>query len=239
MIDSQRHITFSFKQFDIDDSNCGMKVGTDGVILGAWTACADVRQAIDIGCGSGLIALMIAQRCNAEITAIDIDEGACRDARNNADLSPWADRIEVIGTSIDSYKPVISPDLIVSNPPFFASGEQSPSAYRALARHEGALNFCSLIDFAAEWLSADGRLSFIYPYGRDDEIIYKAEMSRLKLRRICNLRQNSQRPPVRTLYEFRRIDGPIETDLLTIKEVDRQAYTSRFAELCKDFYLEL
>lgn len=228
---------FRFKQFAVDDTNCAMKIGTDGVVLGAWAQCYAVHNILDIGCGSGLIALMLAQRCNAEITAVDIDMGAYTDARNNFAGSPWADRLHAVVSPFENYNPPLRPDLIVSNPPFFADGQLSPDPERAAARHEASLNFDSLIDYAAEHLTSNGRLEFIYQFGREDDIIYKAEMSRLKLRRICRLRQTSARPWIRTLYSFSRIDGPIDRADLTIRE--KHHYTSEFAQLCKDYYLEL
>ena len=234
-----RHISFSFKHFNIDDSNCGMKVGTDGVALGAWVNCLGVHKAIDVGCGSGLIALMIAQRCEACVDAIDIDKGACCDALSNVAVSPWAQLITVHNLNMSEFRPDYQADLIVSNPPFFADGEQAPTIERAIARHEGSLNYCTLIDFAVNHLTHDGRLAFIYPYGREDEIIYKAEMSHLKLRRIASLRQNPSRQPIRTMFEFCRVDGPIEKEDIAIRTIDGLKYSTRFAEICRDFYLEL
>lgn len=227
---------FRFKQFEVDDTHCAMKIGTDGVVLGAWVDCGVARSILDIGCGSGVIALMLAQRCNAEITAIDIDNDACMDARKNFSASPWGERLNVEVSSFETFRPKQRPDLIVSNPPFFADGELSPDKGRATARHEASLNYSTLIDYAAEHLSAMGRLAFIYQYGREEEVIYKAEMSRLKLRRICHLRQTEVRPWIRTLYTFSRIDGEIERSTLTIKT--RDGYTPMFTNLCKDYYLE-
>lgn len=234
-----RQISFTLKQFDIDDSHCGMKVGTDGVALGAWVNCKDVRLGADIGCGSGLIALMIAQRCGAQIEAIDIDKGACLDAINNINASLWKSLISVSEVSITSFKPTKKFDLIVSNPPFFAEGEHSSSAERALARHEGTLNFRTLIDFASKNLTASGRLSFIYPFGNEDEIIYKAEMAHLKLRRYATLRPTPYKKPMRSLFEFYQIDGPIDKEDIEIRNYDGKSYSQRFSLLCKDFYLEL
>ncbi len=234
-----RHISFTLKRFDIDDSHCGMKVGTDGVALGAWASCEGARQAADIGCGSGLIALMIAQRCGAQIDAIDIDNGACLDAISNIDASPWRSRISVVETGISEFIPEKSYDLIVSNPPFFAEGEHAPAAERALARHEGELNFRTLIDFAVVHLSPAGRLAFIYPFGNEDEIIFKAEMSHLKLRRYGSLRPSPARQPIRSLFEFCPTDGPIDKEDIAIRNIDGKSYSPRFSSLCKDFYLEL
>lgn len=231
-----REVSFTFRQFPINDARCGMKIGTDGVVLGAWACCGKAKRVIDIGCGSGLIALMVAQRCDAAVTAIEIDHGAYLDAVGNVAYSPWSDRISVIEGDFSAYRPAVSFDLIVSNPPFFATGELSPSASRAEARHEGSLNYSTLIDYAARHLNPYGRLAFIYEAGRDDDIIYKAEMKRLKLRRICRLRQRKDRPYIRTLYEFSPTDGPIESEELTICGCDG-CYTDEFRALTQDFYL--
>lgn len=231
-----RDVTFTFRQFALTDTGCGMKIGTDGVVLGAWAACCEAQTVIDVGSGSGIVALMIAQRSEAQITAVEIDRSACRDARENVRFSPWPVRITVVETDFKSYRPVGPVDLIISNPPFFSTGEHSPSEMRAGARHEGSLNYSTLINYAAKYLNPLGRLSFIYDAGRDDEIIYKAEMSRLKLRRWCHLRQRENRPFIRTLFEFSPTDGPIEHELLTINGRDG-CPTERFSELTRDFYL--
>lgn len=234
-----RQESFRFKKFGIDDRRCGMKVGTDGVVLGAWVNCDAIRRALDIGAGSGLISLMLAQRGVDEIDAVEIDSLSAMDARENIAASPWSSIIRVQEISFTDFMPREGYDLIVSNPPFFGEGETAPDERRALARHEGLLNYSTLIDYSTKWLTPNGRLAFIYPYGREDEIIYKAEMSHLKLRRICYLRQRHDRPFVRTMFEFSRIDGPIETSELTIRENASNQYTAPFAELCKEFYLEL
>lgn len=235
-MDYERKASFTFRRFAIDDRRCGLKIGTDAVALGAWASCRDARTAIDVGCGCGIIALMIAQRSDALITAIEIDSGAAADARGNIAASPWSDRIKLVEGDFADYRPDGKVDLIVSNPPFFANGEQSPLASRACARHEGGLNYSTLIEFAAAHLSATGRLAFIYPAGCENDIIYKAEMSHLKLRRFCRLRQRSDLAAVRDMYEFSPTDGAIENQELTIRS-DNGGYTDQFAELTKDFYL--
>lgn len=232
-------MSFIFKKFLIDDTRCGMKVGTDGVVLGAWTSCTRGAHVVDVGAGSGLIAIMMAQRGAGTVEALEIDRAACEDCRSNVNSSPWRDRINVSECSFLNYNSPENIDLIVSNPPFFADGEHAQDVERALARHEGDLNYSTLIDFATVALNTSGRLAFIYPYGREDEIIFKAEMSRLKLRRICHLRQNKSRPWIRTLFEFCRIDGPIDRSELTIRNSGNKSYTAEFAYLCRDFYLEL
>ena len=131
--------TFNFKQFSVDDSHSAMKVGTDAVLLGAWSDLAGVSTIVDAGCGSGVIALMAAQRSEytkPRVIGVDISSDACRDTRHNIGLSPWRDRIEVIEADITKVFPDVShPLLIVSNPPFFNETLRSPDSMRALARH--------------------------------------------------------------------------------------------------------
>lgn len=230
---------FRFKQFNIIDTHCGMKIGTDGVLIGAWASCSDARHVIDVGSGCGLIALMIAQRSNARIDAIEADRDACEDALSNITASPWHGRIKLHNLDFLRFKPTHKADLIVSNPPFFNEQLKSPDTSRSLARHEGELNYCSLVDYAALNLSPTGRLSFIYPFGREDEIIYKAEFNHLKLRRICHVAKSSDQQPIRTMFEFCRIDGSIEYDRLDLYEGQDMTHTSYFTSLCRDFYLNL
>lgn len=232
----ERKETFRFKQFGIDDRRCGMKVGTDGVLVGAWVSCGQQISAVDVGCGCGIISLMLAQRGASRITAVEVDESAAEDALSNFEASPWIERFDLRKADFRDVRLARNVDLIVSNPPFFATGEHSPEAERSLARHEGELNYGSLIDFAKDHLNDEGRLAFVYPCGYDDEIIYKAEMSRLKLRRMCRVRQRYDRPWVRTLYEFCRRDGAIEIESLTISKRGG-GYTDNYIELTKDFYL--
>lgn len=231
-----RDVTFTFKEFAVTDGRCGMKICTDGVIIGAWATCDGIRSAVDAGAGSALISLMVAQRSEAMIEAVEIDESAYMDACENIKHSPWHDRIRIVRQDINAYHPVRPVDLIISNPPFFSSGLQSPDSKRAEARHEGCLNYVTLIDFASAYLARDGRLAFIYDIGRDDDIIYKAEMCHLKLRRHCRLRQREGRPYIRSLYEFSPADGNIEYSELTINTQDGHL-TEEFTALTKDFYL--
>lgn len=233
----KREITFRFKQFALSDSNCGMKTGTDGVTLGAWVNCRDARSVIDVGAGSGLIALMIAQRSPlARIHAVEIDPAAASDAIFNITASPWGRRIDVIGNDILHYRPDSAPDLIVSNPPFFNTGEISADTGRATARHESSLTCRSLLAYARATLADDGRLAIIVPADRCDEIIYNAEMLHLKVRRQCFLHSKPGQKPFRVMFEFMRHDGPIQSSNLTIRGNDG-SYTPQFKKLTEDFYL--
>lgn len=232
-----REISFTFKRFALCDGRCGMKIGTDGVVLGAWTSVDDAADAIDVGAGSGLISLMLAQRGVKHVTAIEIDSGAAQDCRLNIAASPWADRVSLYEGDFTSYNPPKPIDLIVSNPPFFDTGETAPDAARAGARHEGSLNFSTLIDFASARLKPSGRLALIAPSERADDIIWIGEMRHLKLRRLCSLSTVAGRDPSRVMLELSPTDGPICYERLDIRNNDGLP-SDEFRHLTQDFYLK-
>lgn len=231
-----RIVSFSFKSFDIDDRRCAMKVGTDAVVLGATATCDDACTVVDIGAGSGIVALMIAQRCQADITAVEIDHGAAQDCKANFEASPWSDRLSVVCDSYDLFEPDSPVDLIVSNPPFFANGELSPVAERAKARHSAELSPCSLLDYAAGKLSDNGRLSMVIPYQQVDQIVYEAEMRRLKQRLQIDVRQRRNLDYVRSVVEFSLTDGKLERRQITICGDDGKR-SPQFSEITRNFYL--
>ena len=155
---------FTFKQFEINHEGCAMKVGTDGVLLGAWCSSQSARRIADVGTGTGLISLMCAQRnATAKIDAIEIDSSAAKCARENVARSVWNDRIEVIESAIQQFSTEERYDLIVSNPPYFSETLQSPDPSRATARHNCSLPHRDLIDAAKRLLTPEGRLSIILP----------------------------------------------------------------------------
>lgn len=237
MKNDSREISFTFKRFALCDSRCGMKIGTDGVALGSWASIEDVDDAIDVGAGSGLISLMLAQRGVRHVTAIEIDSGAAEDCRLNIAASPWAYRVSLYEGDFASYNPPKPLDLIVSNPPFFATGETAPDAARAGARHEGSLNFSTLIDFASARLKTSGRLALIAPSERTDDIIWLGEMRHLKLRRLCRLSTVKGREAARVMLELSPTDGPISYERIAVRTADGRP-SDEFSRLTQDFYLK-
>ena len=148
---------FRFKQFVINQENCAMKVGTDGCLLGAWANLETSHMILDIGCGSGLIAIMAAQRCpSATITGVEIEEGASQQARENAEASPWSNRIEIINSDFLSYFPNEKFDTIVSNPPYFVNSLKCKDSSRTVARHTSTLTFAELMSNAYRLLNTEG-----------------------------------------------------------------------------------
>ena len=155
---------FKFKQFTVWHGQCAMKVGTDGVLLGAWAPVEGARRILDVGTGSGVIALQMAQRApGARILAVEIDPEAARQAAANVAASPWADRIEVVCTDFARLTTEEPFDLIVSNPPYFVNSLQNPDAQRAKARHSDSLPYDLLLERAAELLAPSGRFALIFP----------------------------------------------------------------------------
>src|SRR5664279_1596216 len=144
---------FRFKHFSVDDSKCAMKVGTDGVLMGAWADVSAAEKILDIGTGCGLIALMAAQRSNANITAIDIDEDATLQSKENFLSSPWHERIEAIHATVQQFQPDFLFDLIICNSPFFKNALKTPYHERNLARHNDTLPFDSLVSSVNRLLS--------------------------------------------------------------------------------------
>lgn len=224
---------FDFKQFSVADDHCGMKVGTDSVLLGAWT---DLPQGpariLDLGSGSGLLSLMAAQRCpQASVLGVEIDPDACADAKANADASPFAERIEVACADATAYAPPCKFDAIVCNPPYFDSTLVSPDSARATARHGAGLNPLSALRFASEHLAADGSLAMVIPDDCSQQLVYESVMLRLCVRRLCHVHTSPSKPATRALMQFSRIDGPCDKTQL---QINSPAYVS----LVKDFYLK-
>lgn len=224
---------FTFKQFHINDSRCGMKVGTDAVSLGAWMeTVARPSRILDVGTGCGILSLMAAQRFpDAHVCGVEADAGAASDARYNVAASKWSDRMEIIEGDIFKLDFQDHFDLIVSNPPFFTETLRSPDSVRAGSRHEGALGVDSLITLAARLLTDDGNLCFIAPAGRLDSILFSLSMARLEPRRIAMLSKRRGAAPVRVLIDASRRQCAVERAELIIDSDEYRALT-------KDFYLD-
>lgn len=232
-------MSFDFKRFHIDDSHTAMKVGTDGVLIGAWVPIHNIASVLDVGAGSGIVSLIIAQRTENEsvtIDSVEIDQEASIDCRTNFGASPWPDRLKITESSFCDMKDKY--DLIVSNPPFFNTDLQSPDIARATARHAGELNYFTLLDFASRQLTANGRVAFIADTGTSpSDIIYHAEMRRLKLRNYAEICTIAGNKPLRIMYSFERIDGPIVRDIINIRNSDGHTFTDDYINLTQEYYL--
>jgi len=230
---------FAFKQFTVRHDRCAMKVGTDGVLLGAWTDLSHSRRILDIGTGTGLIALMLAQRCmDARITAIDLDSAAVEQAQENIQASPWKDRIEALQQDICTYHPNGTFDTIVSNPPYFIDSLKCPDGQRSTARHTDTLDADRLIGKVSELLSPDGSFSIILPAEQTEDLIRVADEKRLYPSRQTRVITRPGLSPKRILMEFRKISTVFQPDELVI-ELERHVYSEEYIALTKEFYLKM
>jgi tRNA1Val (adenine37-N6)-methyltransferase len=235
--------TFAFKQFTITQDKCAMKVGTDAVLLGSWVKTYGVRKALDIGTGTGVIALMIAQKCGCEIDAIDIDRDAAEEADLNVQRSPWKDRIHVQHVSLQDFARMADQkyDLIVSNPPYFVGSLQSSEANRTAARHTVLLSFEDLIAGARKLLNKEGKLNVILPVREGEQFIQLAAGQGLHLRRITRVKSTPDKIEKRWLMQFGFQGKPSISDSTLVMEKDpqvRHSYTDEYKELTKDYYLQ-
>lgn len=230
---------FCFKQFTVNHCRSSMKVGVDGVLIGAWGEICGNRG-LDVGCGCGLIALQLAQRNrNAMIDAIDIHSPSIEEAKDNFGNSPWAERINAFHCDITAYSllPVNQGkyDFIVSNPPFFNSGLKQIQTSRELARHEGEFTFRKLFEAAERLLKDNGSISVILPASRRDQIKQETHLS---LGRECLVSNGSNKEPKRVLLTFYKCPVMTEPELESLYIRNEQGdYSEAYKSLTRDFYL--
>jgi tRNA1Val (adenine37-N6)-methyltransferase len=230
---------FKFKRFTVFHDKCAMKVGTDGVLLGAWTKTGDARRILDVGTGTGLIALMLAQKTNAPIDAIDIDESACRQAYENVAASPFSGQIRIIHSSFVDFQPTEKYDLIVSNPPYFSQSLKSPDDKRTIARHDGHLLLHDLIAGGKKLLSESGRIALVLPVEQDRKLTGILTQNQLYRIRQTNLIPVANGKIKRILIELSSTPDPDYAPEYLAIEIERHKYTKEYEELTRDFYLNI
>jgi len=232
---------FNFKQFTIRQDQCAMKVGTDGVLLGAWANPCNAKKILDIGTGTGLIALMMAQKSTAIIDAIDIDEQATQQAFENFKLSPWAKRLNALHQSIQ-YFTAHTPqryDLIVSNPPYFMGAHPAPSEARNIARHmDETLSIEELTECVKKLLAPQGRFCVILPFIEGMKFFEYAELHQLFANRITKVKTVIDKQEKRLMMEFELVRKNLQEDELVIQEEDL-TFTEQYVELTKEYYVGL
>ena len=235
-------MTFTFKQFSVNQDRCAMKIGTDGVLLGAWTPLINNPfSALDIGAGTGILSLMLAQRSNAsQIDAIEIDEDAYEQCVENCEASPWGDKLFCFHVGLDEFvdEPEDEYDLIISNPPFYTDDYKSDNSSRDLARFEDALPFEELIEAAALLLSDNGIFSVIIPYKEEERFVSMCKELDLFPLKITRVKGTPTSEIKRSLLAFCRIEQTALIDELVI-EISRHNYTPEYIELTKEFYLKM
>jgi len=230
---------FSFKKFTIFQDRCAMKVGTDGVLLGAWTDTKGAQHILDIGTGTGLVALMLAQRCPAQIDAVEIDRDASIQARENVERSPWSEHLKVYNCTIQDYATTCRKqyDLLVSNPPFFENAYKSQEKARTVARHNDSLGKIELLKVAEQLLSENGRLAVIYPTESAKSFQQKAECLGWFCHRKLSVKPTLESQTKRIIMELSKTQLPYQETTMII-EATRHIYTPEFIALIKDFYLK-
>lgn len=229
---------FHFRHFTIHQDKCAMKVGTDGVLLGAWIHAAGSNRILDIGTGTGLIALMMAQKSNAQIDAIDIDQDAALQASENFKESPWPSRLNAISGSVQGFAMNHSEkyDLIVSNPPYFMGAYPTPSEARSIARHmDEHLSIEELVEAVNLLLTENGRFCIILPYIEGSRFKSYASEHGLYPTRITRVITKTGKTEKRVLMEFSKsITAPLEDDI--ILQDEQGNYTEQYRKLTTDFY---
>lgn len=233
---------FQFKQFNILQDKTAMKVGTDGVLLGAWANLDFYPDSIlDIGAGTGLIALMMAQRCDAEtIDAIELNDAAYEQTVENFENSNWADRLFCYHASLDEFTDEIDDkyDFIISNPPFYTSTYKELPEERAMARHAESLTYVDLLNSIAKLLSEQGNCAFIIPFEEEENFLKIAEENQLYPNRITRVKGAVNTAVKRSLLQFSFLKTEVIFSELTL-ELSRHNYTEDYKSLVQDFYLKL
>lgn len=234
---------FDFKGFSLDDSGCAMKIGTDGVLLGAWAALPTKGLVLDIGTGSGLISLMVAQRTSGKLRIIGIDNdiNAIEYARANVAASRWHETVSTVHSGFEDYALPYPPELIISNPPFFTTGMISPNNARATARHcNGALSPIALISYASKHLAPGGSLAMVTPAEIEQTIIFESTIQQMQIVRQCDVVTIRGKKPRRILWQIQRSGDSTATPertILTIRGQDGK-FTDEYQTLTSAFYLD-
>jgi len=239
---------FQFQQFKIEQKQSAFKVGTDSVLLGSWASPHTATQILDIGTGTGLLALMMAQKTAPSltpITAIELDAASAAEAKANVEASPWSNRVTVIPESLQKFAENGSGefDFLISNPPYFTTKTLAPDPRSAQARNTFSLPFAELVSGAARLLNTDGRFCLILPVNEALEVVELARAQNLILRRRCRVfslpKESSEK---RHLLEFQKTEAlnveiVCEETRLIIETEKKNHYTEEYRELTKDFYL--
>lgn len=231
---------FKFKQFEVDQAGCAMKINTDGVLLGAFATAVNPKSILDIGTGTGVIALMMAQKfCKADITALDIDSSAAVTAQRNFEISPFGHRLKAEAVGFATYfetNPDEKFDLIVSNPPFYVNSLTSPKRSLNLAKHADTLFFEQLINGVSKHLTDSGTCWLILPVSLAVIVTDIARACKLYLQRVIPISSFRGDEAHRHIIVLGRNEAEISTDNIVIYDAPKQ-YSQRYVELLKDFFI--
>ena len=234
---------FKFKQFAVNQDRCAMKIGTDAVLLGAWCPIDNNPKSIlDVGAGTGILALMLAQRTNADqIDALEIDEEAYEQCVENFENSPWADKLFCYHAALDEFvdDPEDEYDLIISNPPFYSEDFKTTDEQRDLARFQDAMPFEDLIEAADLLLSENGTFAVVIPYKEEERFIDLCAEYELYPVKATRVKGSYKTPIVRSLLAFKRFELSVLTADELVVEINRHEYTDDYINLTQEFYLKM
>jgi tRNA1Val (adenine37-N6)-methyltransferase len=235
-----RDSTFRFRQFSIHQDKCAMKVGTDGVLLGSWVDPGFSKHILDIGTGTGLIALMLAQKSNAEIDAVEIEENAFEQAKENFEMSPWRNRIRAYHLSFQEFslKTKTRYDLIVSNPPYFHHASKPCIEARLNARHNDQLSFDQLIAGVKRILAEDGKFCVILPSKEGLEFMDLSQRNSLFCHEMIRVKTKADKCEKRLMMKFRSQIGLMHDHEIIIQEEDSR-FTDEYLEMTRDYFIGL
>ena len=231
---------FHFKQFSVRHDRSGMKVGTDGVLLGAWVDVKSAKRILDIGTGTGIVALMLAQRTQPDVTidAVEIDSNAIEDAAENFSSSPWSNRLTLHRGRVQEFSTSEKFDLVVSNPPYFIDSYKPPTDQRIIARHAESLSFSDLLRISGTLLSENGTLNVILPNTEGLQFIDLAEKSGFYCSRKWLFRTRKEKSIERFLLEFSRIKTDLDEGEILLYS-SGENWSNAYQELTREFYLKL
>jgi len=231
--------SFSFKKFKVNQSRSAFKVGTDGVILGAYADVGGVNRILDIGTGTGLIALMLAQRSDAEIIGIEPDTNSWLEACENVGKSAWQSRVKIKNCSLQNYYPETADfDLIVTNPPYFVNSLKNPDPSKSSARHNISLNHNEILEGARRLLNENGRLQIIQPFAEGSVFIAEAADYGFYCTDILKIKSLPSSGVKRMILTFSRERKTVTEKFLTIEKGKRHEYTEDYKKLTGNFYLD-
>jgi tRNA1Val (adenine37-N6)-methyltransferase len=235
---------FKFKQFTVHQERAALKVSTDSCLFGAWiakemqTKKCDVQTALDIGAGSGLLMLMLAQKCNALIDGIEIDNASYEQAKENITASSWKERLNLFYGDVKQFEFDKKYDLIIANPPFYENDLKSNTAERNVAMHDAGLKLDELLKVVDKNLSDDGWFAVLLPYHRTEKFIAEAEACHLNLIKRTDVMQTVHHSFFRTMLLLGKGTQKVEISSIAVKD-EKNAYTAAFMELLEDYYLYL
>jgi len=229
---------FTFKQFTINQEKSAFKVGTDGVLLGAYSDVTGAKRILDIGTGTGLIPLMLAQRSEAEIVAIEPDHDSYLQSCENINRSKWKNRIRVVETSLQEFSDIQKFDMVVTNPPYFSESLKNPDQRKSFARHNDSLNSADVLNSLANLLKEDGHLQLIMPYAEGNLMIAEAAAYGFYCQDILKIKPLPTSEIRRLILRFGRERVRATEKFLTIEHGKRHEFTEEYINLTKIFYLK-